>query len=221
MHNPLQFQPRETTLPASKSGTDMPSPESGLFGIVMAAGLSARFGATKQLALFRGQPMVAHSMRVAEAVLGQRCILVAGNEWPAVTSAAGRLAGFLVINEDFRRGLGSSIAAGVAAVPDAASGVLLLLADQPLVDAASLRTLVDTWLRDPQGIVASEYGGVVGPPVIFPARCFDELRNLDGDTGARQVIRSNAALLTTVNYPDAATDIDRKEDLEKLDDRRP
>jgi molybdenum cofactor cytidylyltransferase len=94
---------------------------------------------------------------------------------------------------------------------------MLLLADQPLVDAAYLRRMVDTWMRDPERIVASEYAGVTGPPVIFPARCYDDLIELDGDSGARQVIRSNAAFLTTLDCANAAVDIDRKEDLDELD----
>jgi molybdenum cofactor cytidylyltransferase len=204
-------------LPASQSVAANPSDATGLFGIVLAAGLSTRFGGTKQLAEFRGQALVAHAVRLAEEVFENRSVLVAGNEWPTVTLAAGRLAGFLVINEAFRRGLGSSIATGVGAVANCSSGVMLLLADQPLVDAAYLRRMVDTWMRDPERIVASEYAGVTGPPVIFPARCYDDLIELDGDSGARQVIRSNAAFLTTLDCANAAVDIDRKEDLDELD----
>lgn len=188
----------------------------GLFGIVLAAGRAERFGAVKQLAEFRSRPLVAHAMRLAEQVVGNRTVLVAGNEWPAVTSAAGPLAGFLVINEQFRRGLGTSIAAGVRAVADCASGVMLLLADQPLIDAPYLCHMVGTWQRDQDRIVASEYNGVVGPPVIFPARFFDDLCALDGDSGARKVIEANAASLILLHCANAAVDIDRQEDLEDI-----
>ena len=204
---------------ASQSTVETFPAGAGLFALVLAAGLSTRFGSPKQLADVQGQAMVARAMRAAESVFGPRTVLVAGNEWPAVTAAAGRLAGYLVINNEFRRGLGSSIAAGVAAVADCSRGVMLLLADQPLVDASYLRQMADTWQRDPQRIVASEYRGVTGPPVIFPASCFDELRAQDGEHGARQVIRSNAALLTTLDCVEAAVDIDYREDLEKLADR--
>lgn len=204
-------------MPSRRTLVPNPPAPAGLFGIVLAAGLSRRFGSTKQLVEFRGRPMVAHAMRTAEALFENRSVLVAGNEWPAVTSAAGPLAGFLVINDAFHRGLGSSIAAGVGAVADCSSGVMLLLADQPLVDAKYLRRMTDTWLQVSERIVASEFDGIVGPPVIFPARCFDDLRNLDGDSGARAIIRSNASSLTTLNYANAAVDIDCREDLEKLD----
>jgi CTP:molybdopterin cytidylyltransferase MocA len=204
-------------LQASKSVVAKPSGPTGLFGIVLAAGQSTRFAGVKQLAEFRGQAMVARAMRVAEEVFEDRSVLVAGSEWPAVASAAGRLTGFLAINDAFQRGLGTSIAAGVGAVADCSSGVMLMLADQPLIDTSYLRRMIDTWLQDAQRIVASEYDGVVGPPVIFPARCFDDLRALDGDSGARKVIRSNASSLTTLNCANAGVDIDRKEDLDKLD----
>jgi CTP:molybdopterin cytidylyltransferase MocA len=190
-----------------------------LFCLVLAAGRSQRFGSVKQLADFRGQPMIAHVMHLAGEVFGRATILVAGNQWARVTAAAAPLDGFFVVNEQYRHGLGSSIAAGVNVVGDCASGVMLLMADQPLIEASYLRQMIEEWNRDRGRIVASQFDGVVGPPVIFPGRFFDELRTLDGDNGARKIIEANVSYLTRLPCAAAAADIDRKEDLERIIER--
>jgi molybdenum cofactor cytidylyltransferase len=195
----------------------MERPQRGLFCIVLAAGASRRFGSAKQLAKFRGQPLVTRAMRLAEAVSGQQSVLVAGNQWPLVAAACAPLAGYLVVNPDFAEGLGSSIVAGVSAVAASATGVLLLMADQPLIDAGHLHDMIEAWSQNPQCIVASEFNGIDGPPVLFPASVFPELRALQGDSGARGVLQANASRVIRVNCPAAATDVDVPADLETID----
>ena len=56
----------------------------GLFAIVLAAGSSSRFGSCKQLAEYRGQPLVRYAVRAAESVCGSNTVLVAGDDWQAV-----------------------------------------------------------------------------------------------------------------------------------------
>jgi len=125
--------------------------------------------------------------------------------------------GYLVVNPDFATGLAGSIAAGVAAVATVASGVLLLMADQPLIAPEQLRGMVEAWSRNPHGIVASEYAGIEGPPVIFPADLFPELLALRGDSGARSVLRAHPGSITRFSCPAAASDIDTPADLAAID----
>lgn len=184
--------------------------------MVLAAGESQRFGATKQLAPHAGRPLVAHAMSAAEAVCGPNTLLVTGNEWRNVTEACGHLQGFLVRNTAFREGLSASIRAGVRRLSGVADGVLILLADQPLITAAHLEQLLRQWRNAPDKIVASAYADSFGPPVIFPRECFAELGRLRGDRGARSVINRYSDRLISVTCPDAAIDIDRPTDLQKL-----
>jgi molybdenum cofactor cytidylyltransferase len=206
----------QATVPASDPIDRNPELPPGLFCVVLAAGMSTRFGDVKQLADYRGQPLVRHTMRLAGDLCANRSVLVAGNEWRKVTSACAPLAGFFVVNDAFRSGLGSSIAAGVAAVAACATGVLLLLADQPLIDADYLREMETVWRQNPRCIVASEYAGTTGPPVIFPARFFDELRALHDDRGARQIILDNASAVRRMPCAKAAVDIDFPTDLKSI-----
>lgn len=198
-----------------------PSREPRLFALVLAAGLSERFGAVKQLAHYRGQPLVARALRIAESVCSNRTVLVTGHHGAAVHAACAPIAGFRVHNSDYRQGLASSIAHGVAALRHAADGVLLLLADQPLIDQQHLARLAERWSAAPERVVATAYAGKSGVPVIFPRRSFDDLCELTGDTGAQVLLQRCGSEVLTVHCDAAEIDIDRPEDLAGINKETP
>jgi molybdenum cofactor cytidylyltransferase len=189
---------------------------SALFAIVLAAGTSSRFGTLKQLQEYRGTSFVRRAVDLAEATCGDRSVLVAGHDWRAVSDACKPLRGFLVLNSAYRNGMASSIVSGVEAVRHTADAVLLLLADQPLVTTAHLDALVGAWCGNPDDIVATAFADTVGPPVLMPSRDFDSLTALQGDCGARTVLREAGVRLRTVAFAPAAIDVDRPEDVVRL-----
>lgn len=191
-------------------------PAKNLIAVVLAAGAGSRFGGRKQLHAYRGTPLVTRAVRLAESVCGPRTLLVTGNDWRPVFDACAPLAGFLLRNDDWRSGIGSSIAAATRAISGSADALLLLLADQPLITEGHLRALVDAWNDSPRLIAATAFAGVTGPPVLFPARYFPALSALSGDQGARSVLTGAGAEVRTVPFEPAAVDIDRPEDLASL-----
>lgn len=192
--------------------------ESPVFAIVLAAGRSTRFDGNKMLAPVGGRPLVRHAAELAREVCGSRSVLVAGFHAAEVMTATGNAAGFVVINERHDEGMGTSIAAGVAAVRNTAGAVLILLADQPLVTVDHLAALISRWSGTDNEIVATAFDDTVGPPVLFPRGAFGELVRLEGDDGARRLIRSPFRV-ETVRFDNAAVDVDRPDDLENLTDR--
>lgn len=184
-----------------------------LFAIVLAAGSSSRFGSCKQLADYRGQPLVRYAVRAAESVCGSNSLLVVGKDWQAVHAACAPLSGFLVCNDNPRSGMAGSIVAGVAAVAETADAVLIMLADQPLVDTHCLQPLVDAWQQHEERIVCTTHAGIPGPPSIFPAACFPELQVLAGDRGARSLLERHADRVVRVPSAAASVDIDTPQDM--------
>lgn len=187
-----------------------------IFAIVLAAGAASRFGATKQLAELDGVALVRRASSLAAECCGPRSVLVAGHEWGAVLNACAPLPGFLVINEQHRSGMGSSIAVAVRAVRHAADAIIVLLADQPLISAAHIANLVNTWSGNDMDIVATHYAGTNGAPALFGRGCFARLAELCGDQGARVLFSDPSFTVRPVVFEDAAIDIDTPPDLVRL-----
>ena len=192
------------------------SPKLNIFSVILAAGSASRFGAPKQLAEYQGQSLVGRAVDLGQQANGQQTVLVVGAEWQQVVEDCRSPAPFIARNENFDRGMASSIACGVRAVIPVADAVLILLADQPLITSDHLSTLRAAWLDSPCSIVASSYSDIVGPPVIFPSVYFDALLNLRGDAGARSVIENNSQSVIEIPFADAAIDIDTPSDLHNI-----
>ncbi len=184
-----------------------------LFAIVLAAGASTRFGSPKQLVRIGGRPLLHTAVTRASEVTGSALIVVLGSGAAELGALLKHSPGSIVINQDWREGLASSIRAGIARLPLTCAGALLLLADQAAVSADDLKRLAGTWRKQPQDIAAALYSGAVGVPAIFPRSLFPELMQLRGDAGARALLRRNAARLVRVPMPSAAVDVDTPEDL--------
>ena len=194
------------------TGTDTAPP----VAVILAAGSGQRFGGSKQLARYKGETLVRRATRVAREACGEHTLLVVGHNAERVIAAVGDLAGFVVINERHSDGLGRSLATAVAASRHAAGGYLVILADQPLVTAEHLCTLLGAWRENRDAIVVTASGGRPGPPAIFPPAAFDDLTALQGDRGARALFSDARFGTIQVPFEPAGIDIDRPGDLENI-----
>ena len=192
-------------------------PSDGLYAVVLAAGASTRFGSVKQLVRIAGRPLLHIAVTRAAEVTGNALIVVLGSGAVELAPLLRHSPGSVVVNQDWREGLASSIRTGVARLPAACSGVMLLLADQAAVTADDLRRLAGTWRKQPQHIAAALYGGACGAPAIFPRSSFRALSELRGDAGARALLRRNSDRIVRVPMPSAAVDVDTPEDLLALE----
>jgi molybdenum cofactor cytidylyltransferase len=188
-----------------------------LHAIVLAAGASTRFGSPKQLVRLAGRPLLHTVVTRAAEVTGNALIVVLGSQAAELAPLLKHSAGTIVVNHEWREGLASSIRAGVAHLPAACTGAMLVLADQAAVTADDLKRLAGSWRRQPQYIAAAMYAGTVGVPAIFPRASFRELSELRGDSGARALLRRNSDRLVRVAMESAAIDLDTPEDLLALE----
>lgn len=187
-------------------------------GLLLAAGGARRYGAAKLAEpLPDGTPLVRHAALALLAVCREVFVVLGGHR-DAVTTALAGLPLTFVEHPDWARGLGSSIACGARAVLAAqpAADLLLMLADQPCVEAAALARIVAAGLAAPEAIVIADHGDTRGPPCRFPARLLPELARLDGDDGARPVVRAHAGAVLAVALPEAADDIDTPADRARI-----
>ena len=187
-----------------------------IFGVVLAAGSASRYGRSKQLEDFNGTPLVRRAAKLAREVCGDNTILVTGHDSTAVAEAAGDVLRFRVVNDRHAEGMGGSIATAVRAVSHVADAILWMLADQPLITVSHLQALESSWSGAADEIVATSFAGTMGPPVLFPQTAFPALADLSGDHGARRVLQDVRFTVKTVEFEDAAVDIDTPTDLTRL-----
>lgn len=187
--------------------------------LIIAAGEARRFGAAKQLASIDGVAML---RRVALQALGadSRVTVVLGAQSDEVAGCIDDLDVSVVHHADWSAGMGSSIAAGVASVAarmPRTTGIVVALADQPLVAAGDFLRMIDAHRKAPSRIIAADHGdGVVGAPVLFPDSFLDELIELGGVSGARSILQCHASEVDTLAMPTARIDIDTPADLAAL-----
>ena len=175
--------------------------------ILLAAGASRRFGTDKRLHRLDGTAMVVRTAaRYAETF--NTLFVVTRKDDDAVARLVEPLEPTIVIAEQAAQGMGRSLAAGVAA---AASHpfVFIALADMPFAQPATLRGLLE--LAAPGCIVRPLYKGTPGHPVGFAQDYYEALTQLEGDQGAREVIRRHSRSLVQLWTDDAGVvkDIDR------------
>jgi molybdenum cofactor cytidylyltransferase len=187
--------------------------EDGLHAIVLAAGASSRFGSTKQLVRVAGRPLMHTAVARAVEVTGGATIVVLGCQAAELAPLLRHSPATVIINQQWREGLASSIRAGVSRLPSSCNAVLLTLADQAAVTAEDLKRLATAWRHQPDYIIAARYGTTTGVPAIFPRSTFSDLNALRGDVGARNLLQRDPGRVVRIAMASAAIDIDTPEDL--------
>lgn len=186
----------------------------GLWTIVLAAGAARRFGRNKLLLRAGRESLVVRAARHGMLVSGSRCVVVLGS---SASLLARELAGMpvrLVVNRRWREGMAGSLRAGIAALPTSAQAVLVTLADQYAVGPDDLARLAAQWVRKPRAAAAALTEAGPGAPAVLPRSDFWRVMSLQGDRGARSLLREPGAEVATVEMPTAAFDLDDRRDLQ-------
>lgn len=185
---------------------------------MLAAGASTRFGSSKQLHPYDGVPLVQRAVTAALNAGAAPVTVVLGANAEVVRSAVSpHPAVRTVLNSDWSSGIASSLRAGLLALDPAPDGILVTLADQPLVTADALIELIAQF-NSGHRIVASSYAGIVGAPAVFGAEYIGELCELSGDRGAGAWLRTRIAEVKAVRVEAAEADIDTPGDALLLEE---
>jgi molybdenum cofactor cytidylyltransferase len=181
--------------------------------LLLAAGSSSRLGRPKQLLSFRGGALLRHAAQTAvDAELGPVFVILGA----VVDECRETLLGLpvtIVINTAWQEGMGSSIALGARSLDSSVHrAVIIALCDQPGISPGHLCALDDLQRSSGQSIVAACYHDILGPPALFTASHFSQLRNLRGPQGAKALMQRDADV-AILDCPEAALDIDTEHDV--------
>jgi len=188
-----------------------------IVGIILSAGESKRMGTPKQLLPWRNTIILQQVINNASVSRLGMLLLILGSSADAIaakitTTSKTRI----LINHDFKAGMGSSVKCGIKNAPTDAEAYMLLLGDQPFIGPNIINKLLHSYQAGRHGIVVPVYNGQRGHPVIFDSRYKQELLSINGQ-GAKEVTEKHAADIfeVPVDAPDVLADIDTPQDYRK------
>lgn len=189
-------------------------------GLVLAAGRSSRMEpVNKLLQPWRGEALVRHAVRAVAQSGATPIYLVVGHQAEAVARAATGLPVVIIYNPIHAEGLSSSLQAGLRALSDESEGVLVALGDMPRVNPRDLGRLITAFNPiEGRAICVPTYQGQRGNPVLLGRQLFAQLQRLQGDQGARRLIKHYENIVTEVAAEDSGvlSDVDTASALEQL-----
>lgn len=182
--------------------------------LVLAAGKSSRMKTIKQLLKINNKTLLETILETSKKVNSKNVFCVLGANAEKIKRETLTKQVTYIFNKDFENGLSTSIVCGVHYFEKEHSNIdaiLILLADQPNIDAQYLKKLINAYKKNPTKIIASNYGNKVGVPAIFSENYFESLKQLKGDKGAKKFLNSDVNKIISIQT-DKLFDLDTNQD---------
>jgi molybdenum cofactor cytidylyltransferase len=185
--------------------------------MVLAAGESTRMGRNKLLLPWGDTTVIGRTIENARASNVSAVLVVTGHQRELIEQSAGSTEPSMIQNEDYAKGMLTSVQAAVRRLPNNVSAALVLLGDQPMVGPDIIDKLLLAYAAGPYGLIAPTHRGRRGNPVLIDRRYFAELLALPPDAAPRLLLQRHPDDLLTVEVETDAIlhDLDRPEDYER------
>lgn len=167
----------------------------GVSAVILAAGMSRRFGPrNKLLQTIEGEVMARRAVQPFVGLGLKEVVVAMGHEADRVRAALAGLPLRFVVNERYAEGMGSSLACAARSLDrDGLDGILVSLADLPYLQVGDVAAVCRAFCEGgAKRIVVPSYREQQGHPVCFPARLIEGLASLRGDEGARRLVQGDA-----------------------------
>jgi molybdenum cofactor cytidylyltransferase len=187
--------------------------------IILAAGAATRMGFPKQLLEYQGETLVHRITRICLDLSVGPVVVVSGAHRAQVVEAIHDLEVEIAFNANWETGMGSSIRCGLhhllSQAPDL-QHLLIVLVDQPFVNQNQLQEMLSTYESERPLLLVSQYASTIGVPAIFAAPLFSELKDLDGQKGAKRVLEKYKEEALKLDFPKGKIDLDTPSDWERF-----
>ncbi|MEO6721001.1 MAG: nucleotidyltransferase family protein, partial [Ferruginibacter sp.] len=162
--------------------------------VILAAGASTRLGEAKQLLLYKGKSLLRHAIDLAVETGAKPVVTVLGANADQLIKEATQAGNIVLVNNEWKEGMASSIRNGLKELlkinPDV-QAVILIVCDQPFVTKELLQKLVKKYESSDKPMVACSYDNSIGTPALFDRTIFASLLELEGDSGAKKILKAS------------------------------
>ncbi|WP_405396934.1 NTP transferase domain-containing protein [Maribacter sp. Asnod2-G09] len=192
--------------------------------LIMAAGASRRMDGIKQLMPWKDSNFLLETIKTVRNTNAKSLHVVLGAKAEFINTQCSLKEKNIdiIVNANWENGLGDSIAHGVKVLLQqrpALDGVLICLADQPLLSFEYLNSLIAEYIKHPSKIIATNYGKKLGVPALFPKLLFEELSVLKGDFGAKEILNNKSNVIISLDAADQIADVDTNLEYQNLINR--
>jgi molybdenum cofactor cytidylyltransferase len=187
--------------------------------LILAAGSSSRMGKIKQLLPWKDSTLLEHTIKIAKLSKASEVLVVLGSNSRLIKETINTDNVVFLENTKWKLGLGSSISHAVTYLLDNnndTDAVLILLADQALIDTEYLNEMIDMYNNSEIGLIGTRYNDKIGVPALFEQIYFTDLQKLDSDHGAQLIFKKFKDKVIGLNPLGKAYDVDTLEDYDKL-----
>jgi len=191
----------------------------GVSAILLAAGESRRMGQLNKLALLvNGVPLLQRTVLTLLQARLREVVVVVGHEQHSVHSMLDGMPVRIVSNDRYQEGQMTSVYCGMQALQEPCEGVMVCLADQPLLEPQDINLLVDHFLSKPAAVLVPTYQGQRGNPIILASQHRADILNGERNLGCKRFIEKNPDLVTTLEFDNdhVIFDLDTPEDYAQL-----
>ncbi len=185
--------------------------------IVLAAGASKRLGKPKQLLPYKDSTLLNHCIQELLNLESVDVYVVLGAYADAILLTVHKLKVTTILNEDWDKGMGTSLSAGITGIKKQGSydGVIVSLSDLPYINTEHYKKLIQAFEKG-NGLTVTSYPNFKGVPCMIGSQYFSELKGLTGDEGAKPLMKKYEKEVSKVTSETSYFDVDTDESYQKL-----
>jgi molybdenum cofactor cytidylyltransferase len=187
--------------------------------LLLAAGSSSRMGKPKMLQLYNNKTLLQHIIDETAKINNAALLVLTGCHHNLLQKILERQQTAFVQHEQWQSGMGSSIQKGALHIMEqypGAENIIILVCDQPHISSDLFQQMIKAKETTCKGIIACGYAGTAGTPVLFDKKYLSTLSILEGQHGAKQLLKQFEGDTSIISFPLGVVDIDTPDDYAKL-----
>jgi len=191
------------------------SPKKNIGIIILAAGASRRLGQPKQLVSIKNKLLLQHAIDIGTSISPHTTAVILGANNEKIKPKVNFYSSHIIINLKWNEGISSSIRSGINYFEKkhpSIENLLFLVCDQIYLSKTHLTKMIESHIKNGSKITCSSYKKEYGVPVIFNNQLFDSLKKLNGDYGAKNILKKNMKEIKAIPFIGGEYDIDTPED---------
>ena len=202
-------------MPADGSGSKL-----AIGALILAAGSSSRMDSFKPLLEIKGKSLIEHTINLFRETGVQEIVAVIGCRSEELIPVLKAASCPYVVNENYEKGMFSSIRKGAAELRGSCDAFFLLPVDIPCVRSATVKQLLENYYENPATLVCyPQFDARRGHPPLIAGSLIDHILAYTGEGGMRGLLRrfEDQAINVPVDDPFVRLDVDTREDFFRLE----